>query len=433
MHNRIIIPLLMLLATLGGCAGQGDKPSSSPFVTVRDGNFYLGDSVYRYIGANFWYGAILASEGRGGDRDRLARELDSLKSLGINNLRILVGGDGDEGLASHISPTLQTAPGVYNDTLLQGLDYLLDQLEKRNMLAVLYLNNAWEWSGGFATYLEWAGEGKAVNPADAGYPAYMKYASQFVRNDSAKALAAKHVSRIVGRVSSITGKRYADSRAIMSWQIANEPRPFAQESKEPFALWIAETAALIKSIDPHHLVSVGSEGSHGCEDDIELWNTIHSYPDIDYATIHIWPYNWGWITTATVTDSVAAACRNTDEYIKRHHDALSRTLVDNGASMKPIVLEEFGYPRDSMATAAASPVIGRDAYYSHIFREVTSGGRLAGVNFWGWGGIAAPTHRTWQPGDDYTGDPAQEPQGLNSVFASDSTTIEIIKKATSNI
>lgn len=430
MRNRIFIPFFILMTILGACSGGGDKASHSPFVTVRDGNFYIGDSVYRYIGTNFWYGTILASEGRGGDRERLARELDSLQSLGIDNLRILVGGDGAEGLASHISPTLQTAPGVYNDTLLQGLDYLLNQLEKRDMKAVLYLNNAWEWSGGFSTYLEWAGAGEAVNPAHAGYPAYMEYASQFVRNDSAKALAAKHVSRIVGRVNSITGRKYADSPAIMSWQIANEPRPFAEESKRPFAQWIAETAALIKSIDPNHLVSIGSEGSHGCENDIELWKEIHSYPDVDYATIHIWPYNWSWITPETVSDSVSVACRKTDEYMSRHFTALQKALVDSGATMKPIVLEEFGYPRDGMATAKGSAVTGRDAYYAHVFDEVAKGGKIAGLNFWGWGGFAEPAHTTWQAGDDYTGDPAQEAQGLNSVFASDSTTIAVIRRAT---
>jgi mannan endo-1,4-beta-mannosidase len=30
-------------------------------------------------------------------------------------------------------------------------------------------------------------------------------------------------------------------------------------------------------------------------------------------------------------------------------------------------------------------------------------------------------------GDDYTGDPAQEAQGLNSVFSGDTSTLEVIK------
>lgn len=240
---------------ISSCGGAGGGKSSTDtengmadFVTVRDGEFRLGDSTYRFIGTNFWYGPILASEGRGGDRQRLARELDFLQELGVTNLRVLAGADGAEGLASHVEPTLQTAPGVYNDTLLRGLDYFLADLEKRGMKAVVYLNNAWEWSGGFSTYLEWAGAGKAVNPADAGYPAYMAYASNFVRNDSARALAAKHVENIVTRVNTVTGKPYTESPAIMAWQIANEPRPFAEESMRPFAEWIGETARRSRSL-----------------------------------------------------------------------------------------------------------------------------------------------------------------------------------------
>lgn len=419
-----------LLAT-AGCAGNKseNKSEPSPFVTVNDGEFYIGDSAYRYVGTNFWYGAILASEGRGGDRDRLTRELDTLQSIGINNLRILVGGDGPEGLASHISPTLQTAPGEYNDTLLRGLDYLLDELEKRDMKAVLYLNNAWEWSGGFSTYLEWAGEGKAVNPATEGYPAYMKYASKFVTSDSAMNLAANHVKNIVSRTNTITGKPYAESPAIMSWQIANEPRCFSSDNKEQFANWIQQTASLIKSLDPNHLVSTGSEGAWGCENDMELWTKIHSYPEVDYATIHIWPYNWSWISASTVTDSIDVARRNTTDYINSHYDALEKALSNAGTKNKPIVLEEFGYPRDNMTIAQGSPVTGRDAYYNHVFSEIKKTGKIKGANFWGWGGLAQPTHEVWQAGDDYTGDPAQEAQGLNSVFASDSTTIAIIKNS----
>ena len=33
----------------------------------------------------------------------------------------------------------------------------------------------------------------------------------------------------------------------------------------------------------------------------------------------------------------------------------------------------------------------------------------------------------WRPGDDFTGDPPQEPQGRNSVFATDASTLEILK------
>ena len=107
------------------------------------------------MGANFWYGPILGSEGPGGDRARLRRELDEMQRLGIDNLRILVGADGLPGVEDKIEPVLQSRPGVYNDSILAGLDYLLTEMSKRKMVAVLYLTNSWEWSGGYGAYLEW--------------------------------------------------------------------------------------------------------------------------------------------------------------------------------------------------------------------------------------------------------------------------------------
>ena len=305
--RKLFVAMLIAAGLIGACNSTKDNTSGATqdFVTVRDGDFYIGDSVYRYVGTNFWYGPILASEGRGGDRERLNKELDLLQEVGIDNLRILVGGDGDEGLASHISPVLQTAPGVYNDTLLAGLDYLMAELEKRDMKAVLYLNNAWEWSGGYSAYLQWAGEGKAPIPSVDGWPTYMEYVKKFVQNDSAKALAANHVRNIVTRVNTVTGKPYTESPAIMSWQIANEPRAFADDSlqKTAFKEWIRSTAKLIKELDPNHLVSTGSEGKHGCEQDIELWQEIHNYPEIDYGIVHLWPYNWSWVKPAMLPNS----------------------------------------------------------------------------------------------------------------------------------
>ncbi len=423
--------IIALCAAVGAAACSSAKKNAageSDFVTVRDGRFYIGDSAYRFVGTNFWYGPILASEGRGGDRRRLLRELDLLQENGINNLRILVGSDGDEGLASHIGPVLQTAPGVYNDTLLAGLDYLMSELERRNMKAVLYLNNAWEWSGGYSAYLQWAGKGKAPIPSVDGWPAYMDYVRQFVNCDSAKQLSYDHVRNIVSRVNSVTGKPYAESPAIMAWQVANEPRAFADDSlqKRAFAEWVRTTARIIKEIDPNHLVSTGSEGKHGCEQDIELWEEIHNYPEIDYGIVHLWPYNWSWVGKETLLSGVDSACIKAVEYIRPHSEMMKR-------AGKPLVLEEFGYPRDSMSFTPGTPTEGRDKFYEYVFSLVENGDLIDGCNFWGWGGDAEPAHVVWEPGDDYVCDPAQEEQGLNSVFAKDNKTLAIISRIARNI
>ena len=415
--------LTVLLFLLGACA---PKPAEHSFIKVNaDGQFVRDGKPYYFVGANFWYGAILGSEGEGGNRERLHKELDFLKSIGINNLRVLVGADGENGIKTRVEPSLQVAPGVYNDTILAGLDYFMNELRERDMTAVLYLNNSWEWSGGYSVYLQWSGHGDAVVPAVDGWPAYMEYVKQFPQSDSAKALFANHVNYIVSRTNRYNQIKYVDDPTIMSWQIGNEPRAFSDENKEPFARWMADVAAQIKSLDPNHMVSSGSEGSWGCEMDMNLFEKIHADPNINYLNIHIWPYNWSLVKADSLKELLPRAKENTKKYIDDH-------MVIARKYSKPIVLEEFGFPRDGFSFSKEAPTTARDEYYRYVFdlirQDRESGGLFAGCNFWAWGGFAGqnPGHVFWEKGDDYTGDPAQEQQGLNSVFATDST-IEIIK------
>lgn len=414
-----------LLALLLPFAGQAKK--TSPFVTVNEkGQFVRNGKPYYYIGANFWYGAILASKGQGGNRERLKKELDELKKLGISNLRVLVGADGENGVKSRVEPSLQTAPGVYNDTILDGLDYLMKQLAERKMTAVLYLNNAWEWSGGYSVYQQWAGMGKAAVPAIDGWPAYMSYVQGFVNSKKAQELFSNHVRYILGRTNRYTHKKYTEDAAIFSWQICNEPRAFSNENKPAFAAWLKSVAAEFKALDKNHLLSTGSEGSWGCENDMELYRQIHSDKNIDYLTIHIWPYNWNW-AKKEMLGNTAEALKKTSDYIQEHQ-AFAR---ETG---KPLVIEEFGYPRDSFSFVPGSPASARNAYYKYIFQTVADSHShqdvLAGCNFWAWGGLAVPKHEYWQRWDDYTGDPAQEQQGLNSVFSKDASTLALIRDYT---
>ncbi|MBR6171269.1 MAG: cellulase family glycosylhydrolase [Bacteroidaceae bacterium] len=432
MNKSSILVLLFCLCAICGC--QQQETTVTEFVTVKDGKFFLGNEEYRYVGANFWYGAILGSEGRGGNRDRLLKELDLMKETGITTLRVLVGAEGRDCLGRRISPILQSQPGEYNDTILQGLDYLLSELEKRDMTATLYLNNAWEWSGGFGAYLEWAGCGQAADPED--WDAFQKYHSQFVQNDKAKEFAANHVKYIVSRTNTITGKPYSESPAILAWELANEPRAFAGDSitKACFAQWVKDQASLIKSLDANHMVTTGSEGIWGCELDADLFHEIHSYPEIDFVCIHIWPYNWHWIGSVSgpiaqakdingptsMIDSIDNARRNTEQYMNECYEAIKDLN-------KPMILEEFGYPRDNYTVEPGTPTTGRDQYYQFVFDLVKNSGKLAGCSFWGWGGYASHLNYKWQPWDDYTCDPAFEEQGLNSVFAADSSTLRIIR------
>ena len=423
MNQTLNIAILVTAILLASACDS--RTESSPYVRVEEGHFIRNGRPYSYIGTNFWYGPILASEGEGGNYDRLVRELDTIKSLGVDNLRVLVGGDGPDGVFSHIEPTLQKEPGVYNDTILTGLDRFLVELGKRDMQAVLYLNNSWEWSGGYGQYLEWAGAGKALIPLLDGYGPFMQQMAQFSVNQKAQELFFNHLKSIVGRTNTVTGKPYSEDPAIFSWQIGNEPRCFSDDPavREGFIGWLTEAARLIKEIDPNHMVSTGNEGLMGCENDPALLEAVAAIPDIDYMTIHIWPYNWSWARADSLVEDLPGACAKTDEYIATHL-ALAQKYG------QPVVVEEFGFPRDGFSPERTATTEGRDTYYRHLFSKV--GKEIAGANFWGWSGYARPRHTQWERGDDYAGDPAQEAQGLNGVYADD-TTVEIIKQSITNI
>ena len=419
MKLTLKLALCLSLIVAAGCTAQ------TQFVQVKDGHFVRDGKSYNYIGTNFWYGPILASEGQGGDFARLCLELDTLKALGIENLRVLVGADGPDGVFSRVEPTLQKAPGVYNDTLLVGLDRFLAELGKRDMQAVLYLNNSWEWSGGYGQYLEWATGEKALIPLIDGYWPFMQQMRKFQTSAPSQQLFYNHVRAIVGRTNTVTGKPYREDPAIFSWQIGNEPRCFSDEPavRDGFIGWLTETARIIKELDPNHMVSTGNEGFFGCEQDMELLERVCAIPGVDYMTIHIWPYNWEWVKAGSLREDLGMAMANTLDYIGRHQELSQKYGL-------PVVAEEFGFPRDGFLPSMTASTSARDSYYALVFSQV--GTTLQGANFWGWSGFAIPQHEQWETGDPYTGDPAQEAQGLNGVYISD-TTVDIIREAIGNL
>ena len=413
---------ILFLITMIVSAATAD----AQFVQVKNGRFMRDGKPYYYVGTNFWYGAILASNGQGGDRHRLHKELDRMKAMGIDNLRVLVGSDGERGVqASKVEPTLQVKPGVYNDSILDGLDYLLYEMQKRKMVAVLYLNNSWEWSGGYSFYLAHAGEKNVPTPQDAGYQKFMDFMAKYSTNEKAHQLFYNYVRFILTRTNRYTGKKYKDDPTIMSWQIGNEPRAFSKDAIPAFEKWLRKTSALIRSLDKNHLISVGSEGKWGCEGDMKCYERICADKNIDYCNVHLWPYNWNWARKDHLSEDLERSCQYTKEYIDEH-------LVICDRLNKPLVMEEFGFPRDDFQFALGTPTTVRDAYYKYVFSLVADnaekGGKFVGCNFWGWGGFAQPKHEMWQVGDDYCGDPSQEAQGLNSVFAGDISTLDVVKE-----
>ncbi|MDI6785010.1 MAG: cellulase family glycosylhydrolase, partial [bacterium] len=224
---------------------------NNSFITVNGRQFEVTGKPYYIIGTNLWYGYYLGATEPG--RVRLRKELDILKSNGINNLRLL-GAAEHSTLRGAVKPGIQTSPGIYDEFLLQGLDFLLAEMKLRDIYAVIYLTNYWKWSGGMAQYVAWQNQNPLVHPDKVpSYQDFMRYSASFYSDKGAQKDYQRFIKDILHRKNIYTGRLYKDDPIIMAWELANEPRPHPVGNQEPEKLaifydWIDQSAAYIESI-----------------------------------------------------------------------------------------------------------------------------------------------------------------------------------------
>lgn len=411
------------------------KSRANDFVSVRAGKFILRGQPYCYIGANLWYGCYLSDAALPGGRARFVRELDRLKKIGVTNIRLLAGSETSP-LAGAIPRGITRAPHDWDEGLLSGLDFCLAEMAKRDQRGILFLSDYWQWSGGFAQYVRWVTGKKIPDPdrpaiARGDWHAFMQFSAQFYQTPAAIALYREYISRIIRRRNSINGRIYRDDPTIMTWELANEPRPCADDSTAAtdvpiFCDWVDATARFIHDQDPNHLVCTGSEGVWGCLQKPEVFIAAHKTSAIDYVTVHMWLKNWGWLTDIKLSDDFEIAADKARDHVEMHNKIATDILK------KPLVLEEFGLPRDGEKYSPNSPTMARDEYYRRLFVQVAescrAGRALSAANFWAWGGEGRASSET-NSAEKYLGDPPCEPQGLNSVFDTDASTLAIIAEA----
>ncbi len=420
---KVLFILLLIGLLLSACGPKAAIPTTAPaatnsassqpqgqgkFVGVSNGKFMLEGKPYYFMGTNFWQGMNLGVDDSTGNRRLLEQNLDGLQALGVTNLRVMAASEGPNTEPYRMVPALMDEPGKYNLSVLDGLDYLLAEMGKRDMKAVMVLNNYWQWSGGMGQYVSWHEKSPIPYPGD--YGIFMSYVARFYACEECQQWFRAHIEMIVNHTNPYTGLAYRDDPTIFSWELANEPRRY------PLS-WINDTAAYIKSLDPNHMVTTGSEGTPPGES--QNFIETHQGANVDYSTIHIWPQNWGWFNPDNPNSFDTGEARATT-YFRKH-------AVESATLGKPMVLEEFGLARDADPLNDIfnpnSPTTLRDRFYTAMFEEVVAGIALGepigGANFWAWAGLA-------RPGNPWVGDPPHETPGWYSVYNSNSTTLQII-------
>ena len=114
-------------------------------------------------------------------------------------------------------------------------------------------------------------------------------------------------------------------------------------------------------------------------------------PAVDFITVHLWVQNWGAYAPSYDETSFE---KSTLPWARAY---LTASVAEAASLGKPVVLEEFGFPRDLGSLAPSAPTLRRDVYYRTIFEgllaSAASQGALAGVNFWAYAGEGRPAAR----------------------------------------
>ena len=388
------------------------------FVEVDGTHFELNGQPHYYVGASFFNAMNLGAEL--GTRAQLDAAFAGLQTLGIKNVRIWASSEGPGG-SDKLTPALQPTAGSYDDSLFQGLDYALKSANDHDLRLIMVLNNSWDWSGGMNQYVDWSPTtDKNLTNWSWGQGAYH---DQFYTDNNCQQTYRAFIDTVVNRANTQRGGLlYKDDPTIFSWELANEPRAHIA-GDNVLSGWINSTADYIKSLDANHMVATGSEGflNKGSGEWWENGETgvdfvdSHLSDNIDYATVHIWPFNWSWYPEARSTDAIETMEDTYDlctQFLQEHLESADNDLH------KPLVLEEFGLLRDGDhdgdgSEGPGTPTTERDElfgrYFDMLYASALAGGPGAGSNFW-----------------TYNGDPPQEDNGMYSVWDPDDTSTLLV-------
>jgi len=292
---------------------------SVAFPHISNNEFVIGGVPGYFAGTNaYWIGFLT------NDKD-VDLVMTHLKSSGLKVLRVWgfndvtsTPSDGTVYFQSFAGGQPQINTGADG---LQRLDAVVKSAEAHGIKLIINFVNNWTDYGGMAAYFSYAG---------------ISDNTQWYNNTKAQTQYRKYIKAVVSR--------YIDSKAVFSWELANEPRCNGCDTSI-MTTWIKQTSKYIKSLDWNHMVTTGEEGFglHTGDDGTYPYTFAEgtdfkancAVPDIDFCTYHLYPDSW----------SVSPAKSWGNDWIKNHGKACA-------ALGKPCVLEEFGYS-DSCSVESA--------------------------------------------------------------------------------
>lgn len=360
--SSVFLFLIMFLLGLGGSVNG--FPSSPSFVKTNGLNFVLDGRPVYVNGFNSYWLMSLATDIT--NRQKVASAFQQAATHGLTVARTWAFNDGNTYKA------LQTSPGVYDEQVFRGLDFVVSHAKSYGIKLILSFVNNYKDYGGRAQYVQWGrGAGQNIMSDD-----------DFYTNPTVKGYYKNHVKTVMTRVNSISGIAYKDDPTIFSWELINEPRCQTDPSGRTLQGWIKEMAAYVKSIDSNHLLEVGMEGFYGGSTlERKQYNpggweygtdfiTNNQIPGIDFATVHAYPDSW--LTGSDENAQISFL----NKWMQIHFDDVERVLK------KPLLFAEFGKSYKVPGYSTAQRDRFYNTFYNNIWSAASSGKAGGGGLFW---------------------------------------------------
>uniref|UniRef100_A0A453PRF6 mannan endo-1,4-beta-mannosidase n=1 Tax=Aegilops tauschii subsp. strangulata TaxID=200361 RepID=A0A453PRF6_AEGTS len=205
-----LVMLVSCLAALALAAGAGEadgRPKARRFVTASGARFMAGGRPFYADGFNAYWLMYMASNPA--DRSKVLDVLDQASRLGPTVVRTWAFSDGQGS-----DRPLQITPGVHNEQVFVGLDFVIAEAKKRGIYLILSLVNNMDSFGGKKQYVQWA--------RDRGH--YLGSDDDFFSDALTQQFYKNHIKRMVTRVNTFTRVAYKDEPTIFAWELMNEPR-----------------------------------------------------------------------------------------------------------------------------------------------------------------------------------------------------------------
>ncbi|XP_068649068.1 mannan endo-1,4-beta-mannosidase 5-like [Aristolochia californica] len=351
-----IFTLLFLLC------GARNAPLGGGFVQTRGTQFMLDGSPFLFNGFNSYWMMHVAADPA--ERPKVSTVFRDAAAAGLTVCRTWAFSDGGDG-------ALQISPGVYDERVFQGLDFVVAEASKYGIRLILSLVNNFGDYGGRPQYVKWAQNGGVQVQGD----------DDFYTNPVVKSYYKNHIKRAVTRFNTITKTMYKDDPTIMAWELINEPRCQADYSGNTVDGWVKEMASFTKSLDQKHLLEIGMEGFYGDSvPERKQFNPGYQVgtdfiksnllQEIDFTTIHAYPDIWlsGQSDEAQI------------DFMQRwmmSHSTDSGTIIK-----KPLVFSEFGKSKKDPGVSMYSRDVYLGAVYRNIYNAARSTGAVGGGLVW---------------------------------------------------